>query len=181
MALVGIIMGSDSDAEVMRPAAAALAELEIPFEATVASAHRTPERAAEWAKTASDRGLKVIIAGAGAAAHLPGVLAAHTLLPMIGVPIEATPLQGVDALYAMVQMPPGIPVATVGINCARNAALLAAEILALSDEALAGRLRALRADMAAKVGAKAAKMEAGWWGRLDAETGAYQWQATGDK
>jgi len=158
-ALVGIIMGSDSDAGVMKDAAAALQELGVSYEATVASAHRTPERAAEWAKTAAARGIKVIIAGAGQAAHLPGVLAAFTTLPIIGVPINASPLQGVDALYAIVQMPPGIPVATVGINNARNAGLLAAEILALGDADLAQRLQALRAKMAEKVIEKAQKVE----------------------
>ncbi len=159
MAQVGIVMGSDSDAKVMKDAAEALKELGVSYEATVASAHRSPERAAEWAKTAADRGIKVIIAGAGMAAHLPGVLAAFTTLPIIGVPINSGALQGVDALYAIVQMPPGIPVATVGINNARNAGLLAAEILALSDEALAERLRAMRVTMAEKVAEKAAKVE----------------------
>ncbi len=158
MALVGIVMGSDSDAAVMKEAANILRELGISYEATVASAHRTPERAAEWARTAAERGVKVIIAGAGQAAHLPGVLAAYTTLPIIGVPINASPLQGVDALYAIVQMPSGVPVATVGINNARNAGLLAAEILALQDEALAQRLRDLRAQMAAQVAAKAEKV-----------------------
>jgi phosphoribosylaminoimidazole carboxylase PurE protein len=159
MALVGILMGSDSDLEVMRSAADALAELGIPYEATVLSAHRTPDKAADYARTAADRGLKIIIAGAGAAAHLPGVLAAFTTLPIIGVPIDATPLRGADALYAIVQMPPGIPVATVGINNARNAGLLAAEILALSDPGLGDRLVQLRADMARKVEERARKVE----------------------
>lgn len=158
MALVGIVMGSDSDAAVMKEAVAILRELGLSYEVTVASAHRTPERAAEWARTAAERGVKVIIAGAGQAAHLPGVLAAYTTLPVIGVPINASPLQGVDALYAIVQMPPGVPVATVGINNARNAGLLAAEILALQDEALAQRLRDLRAQMAAQVAEKAEKV-----------------------
>jgi phosphoribosylaminoimidazole carboxylase PurE protein len=160
MALVGIIMGSDSDAAVMKDAAEALKELGVSYEATVASAHRSPERAAEWAKTAADRGIKVIIAGAGMAAHLPGVLAAFTTLPIIGVPIDASPLRGVDALYAIVQMPPGIPVATVGINNARNAGLLAAEMLAISDDELAQRLQEMRAKMAEKVAEKAKKVEA---------------------
>jgi phosphoribosylcarboxyaminoimidazole (NCAIR) mutase len=142
MALVGIVMGSDSDAKVMKDAAEALQELGVSYEATVASAHRTPERAAEWAKTAANRGIK-----------------AFTTLPIIGVPISAGALQGVDALYAIVQMPPGIPVATVGINGARNAGLLAAEILALGDPALAARLGELRAQMAAKVLEKAAQVE----------------------
>ena len=159
MALVGIVMGSDSDAAVMKGAAEALTELGIAYEATVASAHRSPDRAAEWARSAAARGLKVIIAGAGMAAHLPGVLAAFTTLPIIGVPIDSSPLQGVDALYAIVQMPPGIPVATVGINNARNAGILAAEILALSDAALAERLLQMRAKMAEKVAEKAKKVE----------------------
>lgn len=159
MALVGIVMGSDSDAKIMKDAADVLKELGVSYEATVASAHRTPERAATWAKTAADRGVKVIIAGAGQAAHLPGVLAAFTTLPIIGVPIDASPLQGVDALYAIVQMPPGIPVATVGINNARNAGLLAAQMLALSDADLAAKLQAMRQSMAAKVEEKARKVE----------------------
>lgn len=151
-------MGSDSDLEVMRPAAQALSELGVPYEATVLSAHRTPDLAAEYARSAAERGLRVIIAGAGAAAHLPGVLAAYTTLPVIGVPIDSSPLKGVDALYAIVQMPPGIPVATVGINAARNAGLLAAEILALGDADLARRLWALRQAMAQKVQQAAAKV-----------------------
>jgi len=158
VALVGILMGSDSDLETMRPAAEALKELGVTYEATVLSAHRTPDRAAEYARSASERGLRVIIAGAGAAAHLPGVLAAYTTLPVIGVPIDSSPLKGVDALYAIVQMPPGIPVATVGINSARNAGLLAAEILALSDQELTARLQALRQSMAEKVQKAAAKV-----------------------
>lgn len=159
MALVGILMGSDSDLEIMRGAADALKEMGIAYEATVCSAHRTPDAAAEYARTAAERGLKVIIAGAGQAAHLPGVLAAFTTLPVIGVPIDASPLRGVDALYAIVQMPPGIPVATVGINNARNAGLLAAEMLALSDPELATRLLALRQSMADKVRKAAAKVQ----------------------
>jgi phosphoribosylaminoimidazole carboxylase PurE protein len=159
MALVGIVMGSDSDAGIMKEAANVLQELGVFYEATVASAHRTPERATQWAATAAERGVKVIIAGAGAAAHLPGVLAAFTTLPIIGVPIDATPLRGVDALYAIVQMPPGIPVATVGINSARNAGILAAEILALGDTELAERLVAMRKSMAEKVEEKARKVE----------------------
>ena len=131
---VGIIMGSQSDEEVMRKGAEVLEELGIGFELTVSSAHRNPERTAAYAREAADRGLKVLIAGAGLAAALPGVLAAHTTLPVIGVPIASGALNGVDALYAIVQMPPGIPVATVGIDNARNAAMLAAQILALEDE-----------------------------------------------
>jgi len=130
---VGIIMGSKSDEEVMRKGAEVLDELGVGYEIVVSSAHRNPERTAGYAREAAERGLKAIIAGAGLAAALPGVLAAHTTLPVIGVPIASGALNGVDALYAIVQMPPGIPVATVGIDNARNAAMLAAQILALSD------------------------------------------------
>jgi len=142
--VVGILMGSSSDQNTMQKAADLLQELGIPYEMNVCSAHRNPDRTAEYAKTAASRGLKVLIAGAGLAAALPGVLAAHTILPVIGVPIGAGPLQGQDALYAIVQMPPGIPVATVGIDNARNAAALAAQILALSDDGVRERLLAYR-------------------------------------
>lgn len=134
---VGIIMGSVSDEETMRKGAEVLDELGIGYEVVISSAHRNPERTAAYAREAAGRGLKVIIAGAGLAAALPGVLAAHTILPVIGVPVASGPLNGVDALYSIVQMPPGIPVATVGIDNARNAAMLAAQILALSDDAVA--------------------------------------------
>ena len=134
MAVVGIIMGSKSDAAVMEKANAILDELSIGYESVVSSAHRNPERTATWAQDAADRGLQVLIAGAGMSAALPGVIAAHTTLPVIGVPIASGALNGVDALYSIVQMPPGIPVATVGIDNARNAALLAAAILALQDD-----------------------------------------------
>jgi phosphoribosylaminoimidazole carboxylase PurE protein len=149
--LVGIVMGSTSDAEVMQPAAEALRELGIECEVRVLSAHRTPDAAAEFAATARERGLKAIIAGAGGAAHLAGALAARTTLPVIGVPISSSALGGVDALYATVQMPSGIPVATVAIDGVRNAALLAAQIVATSDAELAARLDRQRADMAEKV------------------------------
>lgn len=153
MPTVGIVLGSDSDLEAMRPCWELLREMGISYEVRVASAHRTPDVVADYASTAAERGLKVIIAGAGAAAALPGVIAAHTHLPVIGVPIDATPLRGVDALYSIVQMPPGVPVATVAINGARNAALLAARILALADSELAARLveaaRAARAKVLA--------------------------------
>lgn len=131
---VGIVMGSKSDEEAMRKAAEVLDELGVGYETVVCSAHRNPERTATYARQAAGRGLKVLIAGAGLAAALPGVLAAHTILPVIGVPLAGGPLNGVDALYAIVQMPPGVPVATVGIDNARNAAMLAAQILALADE-----------------------------------------------
>lgn len=141
--LVGIVLGSASDLDVMRPCAELLAELGVPCEMRIASAHRTPERVAAYAAEATDRGLRIIIAGAGAAAALPGCIAAHTRLPVIGVPIDATPLRGVDALYSMVQMPSGVPVATVSIDGAKNAALLAARILALDDAGLTERLTEL--------------------------------------
>jgi len=160
-ALVGIVIGSDSDLPVMQAAADFLKKMQIPYEMTVASAHRTPERAARWASTAQQRGLKVIIAGAGMAAHLAGVLAAHTELPVIGVPLDASPLHGLDALLSTVQMPPGIPVATMGIgkSGAKNGAVLAARILALEDKGIATRLRAFRLDMVREVEEKAGKIE----------------------
>jgi 5-(carboxyamino)imidazole ribonucleotide mutase len=127
-------MGSDSDLGVMAEAARVLQELGVEVEMTIASAHRTPERAAEWARGAAGRGIQVIIAGAGGAAHLPGVLAALTSLPVIGVPVRSSTLDGLDSLLSIVQMPRGIPVATVGVNGARNAGLLAGRILALADE-----------------------------------------------
>ena len=134
-ARVSIIMGSTSDLPVMEKAAKILDEMEIPFEMNALSAHRTPEKVEEFAKTAYERGVRVIIAGAGMAAHLPGVIAAMTPIPVIGVPIKAT-LDGMDALLSIVQMPPGIPVATVGINGAQNAGILALQILASGDEDL---------------------------------------------
>ncbi len=142
---VGVIMGSTSDEDIMRKGAAVLEELGLGYEMVVSSAHRNPERTAAWASEAAGRGLKVIIAGAGLAAALPGVVAAHTTLPVIGVPIASGALRGVDSLYSIVQMPPGIPVATVGIDNARNAAMLAAQIIALSDEAVAQAIEAYRA------------------------------------
>jgi len=138
--VVGIIMGSESDLDTMERCRETLTQLGIECEVRIGSAHRTPELVGEWASSAAERGLKVLIAGAGAAAALPGVVAAHTSLPVIGVPIDSTPLRGVDALYAIVQMPSGVPVATVAINGAKNAAVLAAQILALADEELAARL-----------------------------------------
>ena len=133
-------MGSPSDEEVMDKAVAILDEMGISYEKIVSSAHRNPERTATWAKEAEGRGIKVIIAGAGLAAALPGVVAAHTPLPVIGVPIASGPLNGVDSLYSIVQMPPGIPVATVGIDNTRNEAVLAAQILALQDERIRAAL-----------------------------------------
>ncbi|MDY6850600.1 MAG: 5-(carboxyamino)imidazole ribonucleotide mutase [Thermodesulfobacteriota bacterium] len=159
--VVGIVMGSDSDLEAMTGAAEMLEKFGLPYEMTVASAHRSPERAAKYARTARERGLKVIIAGAGWAAHLAGVLAAETTLPVIGVPMDSSPLKGLDSLLATVQMPPGIPVATVAIGKggAGNAAILAVRILALTDEALAVRLDEFKKEMSIGVEKKAARVE----------------------
>ena len=144
--LVGVVMGSKSDYEVLSAAVEILRELEIPHESRVVSAHRTPDLLFKYAETARDRGLRVIIAGAGGAAHLPGMLAAKTLVPVLGVPVPATQLNGLDALLSIVQMPKGVPVGTlaIGMAGAANAALLAAEILAIQDEALHERLTAWR-------------------------------------
>ena len=152
--LIGIIMGSRSDWETMREASAILAALDIAHECKVVSAHRTPERLYDYAKSAVDRGLKAIIAGAGGAAHLPGMAASMTRLPVLGVPVESKALKGMDSLLSIVQMPAGIPVGTLAIGKAgaTNAALLAAAMLATSDEALAGRLDAWRAKQTASVG-----------------------------
>lgn len=139
-ALVGVIMGSDSDWPTMKQACEVLEELEIPFEKKVVSAHRTPGDMAEYGKKALKKGIKVIIAGAGGAAHLPGMTAAYTTLPVIGVPIKTSALGGVDSLYSIVQMPNGVPVATVAIGKAKNAGLLAARILSTNDEPLTERL-----------------------------------------
>jgi 5-(carboxyamino)imidazole ribonucleotide mutase len=148
---VGIVMGSDSDWPVMRGARAVLDELGVASEVRVLSAHRTPDEVAAWVGGAPDRGIEVLIAGAGGAAHLPGVVAAGSLLPVIGVPIANGPLQGIDALLAIVQMPKGIPVATVGIGRADNAALLAIQILAGRDAEIAERLAGYRAAMRERV------------------------------
>jgi len=158
---VGIVMGSDSDLPVMQEALKVLAGFGIPAEITVASAHRSPRRVTEYARSASSRGLKVLIAGAGGAAHLAGVLAAETYLPVIGVPIASSPLRGWDALLATVQMPSGVPVATmaVGLAGAKNAAILAAQILALVDNDIKERLKLYKEELAAKVSEKAAKIQ----------------------
>lgn len=154
---IGIIMGSDSDLPVMMAAVDFLKKMGVAYEITVASAHRTPARAAEFAETARQRGVKVIIAGAGMAAHLAGVLAAHTTVPVIGVPIDSSSLKGMDSLLATVQMPPGIPVATMAIGKAgaKNAAILACQILAVSDGEMAQKLADFKAEMAAEVDEKA--------------------------
>jgi 5-(carboxyamino)imidazole ribonucleotide mutase len=148
--LVSIIMGSTSDLPVMEAAAKFLNEMQIPFEINALSAHRTPEKVEEFAKGAYGRGIRVIIAAAGMAAHLPGVIAAMTTLPVIGVPIKAS-LEGLDSLLAIVQMPPGIPVATVGINGAQNAGILAAEILATGDDSLHKKLVRFKEDLKKKI------------------------------
>jgi len=145
--VVGIIMGSDSDREVMEKAGGVFDRFDVPFEIEVMSAHRNPGRVTAYATGASERGLKVIIAGAGMAAHLPGVVAAHSILPVIGVPLYQKALGGQDALYSCVQMPPGVPVATVAIDGAKNAAVLACQILALGDEAMAAKLAELKKQM----------------------------------
>lgn len=162
-ARVGIVMGSDSDLPVLQAAADILKSFGIGYEMTVASAHRSPQRAMKFASKARDRGLRVIIAGAGHAAHLAGVMASHTTLPVIGIPIDSSCLQGLDALLATVQMPAGIPVATVSIgkSGAKNAAILAAQILAVSDPNLADMLAAYKQKMADKVEQKAQAVEAG--------------------
>ena len=157
---VGILMGSDSDLPVMEKAGAQLAALAIPFEMTVVSAHRTPDRMMTYARSAKARGIKVLIAGAGGAAHLPGMVASMTTLPVIGVPVNITALAGQDALLSIVQMPAGIPVATVAIDNAANAALLAARMLAIGDGALAARLEAHQAAMVDTGEGKIAAVEA---------------------
>ena len=155
--LVGIVMGSDSDLQVMSAAATVLGELGVPHEVRVVSAHRTPEEMISYGKSAAERGLKVIVAGAGGAAHLPGMLAAVTVLPVIGVPVRSSALDGMDSLLSIVQMPRGVPVATVAIDNGQNAGLLAAQILATSDPQLTMRLEARKRDMEALV----AKMNEG--------------------
>ncbi len=157
--VVGIVMGSDSDWPVMEKAAIALQELEIPYEADVVSAHRMPEQMLAYGKDAAGRGLEVIIAGAGGAAHLPGMLASVTPLPVVGVPVPLKHLDGLDSLLSIVQMPAGVPVATVGVGNARNAGLLAVRILATGDPDLAARIAAFQDDLAATARAKDAALQ----------------------
>ncbi|MHC9291416.1 5-(carboxyamino)imidazole ribonucleotide mutase [Mycobacterium sp. LTG2003] len=157
-ARVGLIMGSDSDWSVMSDAAEALAEFEVPFEVGVISAHRTPGRMLDYAKTAADRGIEVIIAGAGGAAHLPGMVASATPLPVIGVPVPLARLDGMDSLLSIVQMPAGVPVATVSIGGARNAGLLAVRMLGSADAGLRARMVKFQADLEAMVLAKDAAL-----------------------
>ncbi len=157
--LVGIIMGSDSDLPTMQDAIAACEEFKVPYEVGIVSAHRTPDRMVDYAKHAHLRGLKVIIAGAGGAAHLPGMVAALTPLPVIGVPVASRHLQGVDSLYSIVQMPAGIPVATVAIGNAKNAGLLAVQILASHDPDLLAQVQRYRQSLADMVMEKQAKLD----------------------
>ena len=157
--MVAIIMGSDSDLPVMKDAAEMLEKFNVPYEMSIVSAHRTPDRLYEYARTATDRGISVIIAGAGGSAHLPGMVASLSPLPVIGVPILTKALSGVDSLYSIVQMPVGIPVATVSINGAANAAILAISILALGDEKLSNKLVGYKAKLNNSVREKAMRLE----------------------
>lgn len=145
--VIGVIMGSDSDWPVMRAAGEALAEFDVPYEASVVSAHRTPQRMLDYARSAAGRGLRAIIAGAGGAAHLPGMVAAATVLPVIGVPVPLAYLDGMDSLLSIVQMPAGVPVATVSVGGARNAGLLAVRMLAATDERLRERMRRFQQEL----------------------------------
>ncbi|HBF37173.1 MAG TPA: 5-(carboxyamino)imidazole ribonucleotide mutase [Firmicutes bacterium] len=159
MPLVGIVMGSDSDLPIMKMAAESLKEFGVDYEMTIISAHRSPKRAIEYASSAADRGLEVIIAGAGGAAHLPGVIAAMTPLPVIGIPIRTNTLDGIDSLYSIVQMPGGIPVATVSINGAKNAGILAVQILSVVDSSLRHKMIEYKKKLAKEVNDKAVKLE----------------------
>ncbi len=159
--MIGIIMGSDSDLPVMREAAHILDELEIAYEMTIVSAHRTPARLYEYAQSAEARGLQVVIAGAGGAAHLPGMVAAITPLPVVGVPVKSSALSGEDSLLSIVQMPPGVPVATVAINGAKNAGLLAAQILSVADGTIRQKIKDYKQGLEAMVMSKVEAMEKG--------------------
>lgn len=156
---IGIVMGSDSDLPVMQKAAKFLDTLQIPYELTIVSAHRTPDKLSSYAKTARQRGINVIIAGAGGAAHLPGMLAANTSIPVIGVPIKTSTLSGLDSLYSIVQMPAGIPVATVAINGAENAGILAASMLGIQDESVFEKVEKYKEELKECVEAKAKNLE----------------------
>ena len=166
--LVGIIMGSDSDLAIMQAAADALKQFEIPFEMTIVSAHRTPLRMIEYAGKAKERGLKVIIAGAGGAAHLPGMVASVTILPVIGVPIKSSnSIDGWDSVLSILQMPNGVPVATVALNAAKNAGILAAEIIGTGNEKVATSLQAFKKEMNHEVLDKVEKMKDDWKNEFD--------------
>ena len=156
---VGIIMGSDSDLPVMQEAAAILDKFKVEYELTIVSAHRTPDRLVDYGKNAHLRGIGVIIAGAGGAAHLPGMIASFTHLPVIGVPVKSSNLSGLDSLYSIVQMPPGVPVATVAINGAKNAGILAAQILGVTNEAIASEVISFKNEMNQEVLNKAKSVE----------------------
>ena len=171
--LVSIVMGSDSDLEIMREAGKALDEFGIAYEIDVTSAHRSPDRTADYARKAAERGIRVIIAGAGGAAHLAGVIAAHTTLPVIGVPIPSTSLQGMDSLLAIVQMPAGIPVATVAIGKpgATNAGILAAQIIGVADAAIAKKLGSSQRETGARRGREIEETESGRWKARSAVVG----------
>ncbi|SES87859.1 5-(carboxyamino)imidazole ribonucleotide mutase [Natronincola peptidivorans] len=158
--LVSIIMGSDSDLPVMKEAAEILTEFDVVYECTIVSAHRTPEKMFAFAEAAEDKGIQVIIAGAGGAAHLPGMVASLTSLPVIGVPVQSKALSGIDSLYSIVQMPPGIPVATVAVNGAKNAGILAAEIIGLQDSKVKVKLKEYKEALRVMVEEKAEKLEA---------------------
>lgn len=163
--IVGIIMGSDSDFQVMKEASDMLNYFQIPHEVTIVSAHRTPDRLFNYAKEAKDKGIRVIIAGAGGSAHLPGMTAALTSLPVIGVPVKSNALSGIDSLYSIVQMPSGVPVATVAINGARNAGILAAQILAVSDEKLYCSLEGYKKELENLVMKKVEDLEKDGYGK----------------
>lgn len=166
--MVGIIMGSDSDLNIMQDAAAILKQFNIDFELTVVSAHRTPLRMVEYATTAAARGLKVIIAGAGGAAHLPGMVAAITILPVIGVPIKSSnSIDGWDSVLSILQMPNGVPVATVALNAAKNAGILAAQIIGINDEAVANALKQYKQELTEGVKGKVKKLSADFPNRFD--------------
>ncbi|HRP30542.1 MAG TPA: 5-(carboxyamino)imidazole ribonucleotide mutase [Agriterribacter sp.] len=167
--LVGIIMGSDSDLPVMQDAAAILKDFDIPFELTVVSAHRTPLRMVEYASTAKERGLKVIIAGAGGAAHLPGMVASLTPLPVIGVPVKSSnSIDGWDSVLSILQMPNGIPVATVALNASKNAGILAASVLGAFDQQIGERIASFKKNLEKEVLVKAGKLkDAGWDNSFD--------------
>ena len=159
MSQIGVIMGSDSDYKIMEGALTVLSQFELDFEVKISSAHRALERTVDWVKGFEDQGGKIIIAAAGLAAHLPGVVAGATILPVIGVPLSSGAMEGMDALYSIVQMPPGIPVATVGIGAARNAALLAVQILAVEDKKLSLKVKNYRVQMLKDVEAKDEAMQ----------------------
>jgi len=166
--VVGIVMGSDSDLPVMKEAALMLKQFNVPFELTVVSAHRTPERMMEYAKSAKERGLKVIIAGAGGAAHLPGMIAAVTILPVIGVPIKSSnSIDGWDSVLSILQMPAGVPVATVALNGAKNAGILAAQIIATNDSTVSSSLQNYKAELETAVIHKVSSLKEVWNNQFD--------------